>query len=293
MMPNLRKGNNAMARRLKLLIGLSTAALAGALATSGCGGEGEGEGSAAPEAGATSAHHGEAEGGEAEGEAAKVETGGEAEGAALAGAATDKAAYLSGLQIVRGHLRAGVELYALGDREIGPRHLRHPQAEILTSLAPAFAAHDAPSIEPALEALASAGEAGAAPAELSALEAAALKAIAAARDAAEPSLKDHLLAAAKSLTVAGDEFAIAAKEGSIVNLHEYHDAYGFIGVVIDDLKALKGANEIEEQAIATALDQALIARTAAPAIAPPSDGLKPASVIYGAAARVEIAARGL
>ncbi|NWG92798.1 MAG: hypothetical protein HXY21_09870, partial [Parvularculaceae bacterium] len=144
-----------------------------------------------------------------------------------------------------------------------------------------------------LEALARAGESGAPPAEVSALEAAALKAIGAARDAARPSLKDQLLAAAKSLTVAGDEYAIAVKEGAIVNLHEYHDAYGFIDVVIDDLKSLKGASEAEAQAIRAALNQAAIARTAAPTIAPPTDGLKPASVIYGAAARVEIAARGL
>ncbi len=276
-----------MARRLKLLTNLSAIAMTGAAALSACGGEGEGDGKA--QNSPASAHHGEAEGGEAEG----AEAGGEAEGAGLADVATDKAAFLSGLQIVHGHLKAGVELYAGGDRTLGPQHLRHPQAEILTSLAPAFAAHGASSIEPAIDALAAAGEAGAEPAEIRRLESAALAAIAAAGDAAKPSLKDRLIAVSKTLSVAGDEYSIAVKDGAVQNLHEYHDAYGFIAVAIADVKTLKGGDDAEEQAIATALDQAMIAATAAPAVAPPAGGLLAASVIYGAAARIEIAARSL
>lgn len=280
-------------RRLKLLSGLSTAALSGALVLSGCGGEGKGGEVAVKDADV--AHHGEKEASQTESEppAAAVASGGESEGAALVDVATDKAAFLSGLQIVRGHLKAGAELYAGGDRVLGPQHLRHPQAEILTSLAPAFAAHGASSIEPPIDALAAAAEAGAAPATISDLEAAALAAIGAAGEAAKPTLKERLLAAAKTLTVAGDEYTIAVKDGAIANLHEYHDAYGFIATAIGDLKSLKGADVVEEQAIATALDQAQIAATAAPGVVPPASDLKPASVIYGAAARLEIAARGL
>jgi len=277
-----------MARRLKLLTGLSTIALGGAIALAGCGGEGEGaEGEGE---GAQSAHHSEAEGSEGEGVAVAV--GGEAEGAALVDAAKDKSAYLSALQIVRGHLRAGVELYASGNRELGPQHMRHPQAEILTSLSPAFAAYGAQSIEPAIDALAAAGEAGEPPAEIGTLDEAALVSINKAAAAADASLKEKLLAIAKTLTVAGDEYSIAVKDGEVVNLHEYHDAYGFISVALEDLHSMTGKTDAEKQAIAAVLDQTKIAATAAPSVAPPSE-LKPASTIYGAAARIEIAARGL
>lgn len=273
-----------MARRLKLLTGLSTLALTGSLALSACGGEGaEGE-AAAPPGGA---HHGEAEGGEA------APAGGEAEGAALVDAASDKASYLSALQIVRGHLKAGVELYLAGDRNLGPQHLRHPQAEILTSLAPAFAAYGASGVEAAIDALAAAGEQEASPAEIGRLETAALDAVRKAGGMTDATTKERLLAAAKTLTVAGDEYAIAVKDGAIVNLHEYHDAYGFIAVAASDVAALAGDGDAEKAAIAGALEQVKLAATAAPAVNPPTDGLSPASVIYGAAARIEIAARAL
>lgn len=268
-----------MARRLKLLTGLSSVALTGAAALGACGKE-----EAPPPAPAGHAAHEDAP---------AAPTGGEAEGAAAADAVTDAAAYLSALQIVRGHLKAGVELYLAGERELGTQHLRHPQAEMLTSLKPAFAARGAGDVEPAIDALASAGETGAAPAEIESLDAAALSAIAAAAAKAKPSLKDRLLAVAKTLTIAGDEYSIAVKDGAIVNLHEYQDAYGFIATAVQDIKALKGVDATEEQAIATALDQATLAASAAPSVAPPADGLKDASVIYGAAARAEIAARSL
>ena len=51
-----------MARRLKLLTGLSTIALTGALALSACGGEGEGAAPGAEGEGAGAVQHGEAEG---------------------------------------------------------------------------------------------------------------------------------------------------------------------------------------------------------------------------------------
>jgi hypothetical protein len=277
-----------MARRLKLLSGLSTAAIGSALAFAACTRETTAPVSAVAD-GSSAAHHDEA----AHAPAPTVATGGESEGAALVNVATDKAAYLSALQIVRGHLRAGVDLYSAGDRAMGAQHLRHPQAEILTTLAPAFAAFGANTIEPAIDQLATAGENGAAPAEINDLDAAALASIAKAGGAADASLKDRLLAVANTLTVAADEYSVAIKEGAMVNLHEYHDAYGFMATAVSDLGMLKGETEAENSAIAAVLEQARIAAGAAPSIVPPSDGFAPPSTIYGAAARIEIIARGL
>jgi hypothetical protein len=280
-----------MARRTRLLASLSTLAVTGALALSACGSEGGAEGKAANPA---DPHGGHAAAGEGEGGAKPAApVGGESEGGAIAGAESDPVAYLSALQIVRGHLKAGVELYAGGDHTLGPQHLRHPQAEILTSLSPAFATYGATGVVEAIDALASAGETGAEPAALAGLHADALKTIGAASEAVKVSVRDRLLAAAKTLTVAGDEYAIAVKDGEIVNLHEYHDAWGFIAVVIGDLEGMTGANAAETDAIGRALGQARMAETIAPSVVPPADPLKDASAIYGAAARVEIAASAL
>jgi hypothetical protein len=282
-----------MARRARLLTGLSTLAATGALALSACGSEGGAEGEGAKPA---DRHAGHAASGEGEGEGAakpSAAVGGEAEAGAVASAASDPAAYLSALQIVRGHLKAGLELYAAGDRTLGPQHLRHPQAEILTSLSPAFAAYGAIGVVEGIDALAAASEAGAEPAALATLHGDAVKSIGAASEAANASVRDRLLAAAKTLTVAADEYSIAVKDGAIVNLHEYHDAWGFIAIVINDLESMTGGNGAETEAIGKALAQARAAATIAPTVTPPAGALSDASTIYGAAARIEIAARAL
>lgn len=292
-----------MARALKLLTGLSTVALSGALAFGGCAREGATGNDAAASArqapvaasdqpGDMAMDHASHAATPAPG-AAPVASGGESEGAALVDAAAEKSAFLSALQLVRGHLRAGVDLYALGDREYAPVHLRHPQAEIMTSLAPAFASHGATDFEPALDALATAGENGAPPAEINDRYRAALAAIGTASNAADASVKDKLLAVAKTLDVAGEEYSVAVKDDRIDNLHEYHDAYGFIAVALADLGAMTSMDAAEETAIASALAQVKIAQEVAPTVKPPAEGFKPASIIFGAAARIEIAANGL
>lgn len=283
-----------MTRRLKLLNGLSSVAVTGALALSACAGP-EGDGASADANAASASRQSQNAASEAEREDASAPTasGGESEGAALVDVAHDKAAFLSALQIVRGHLRAGDELYASGDREMGVQHLRHPQAEILTTLAPAFASYGASDFEPAIDALARAGEAGAAPAEIRSQHATVVREIENAARAADASLKDSLLAVAKTLTVAGDEYSIGVVDGAIANLHEYHDAYGFIATAREDLQAMTGANDAEKTAIAAAIEQVKIAATAAPSVMPPTKALLSASVVYGAAARVEIIAGGL
>ncbi|MEK7266280.1 MAG: hypothetical protein AAB227_09300 [Pseudomonadota bacterium] len=279
-----------MQRRLKLLTGLSSIAFSGALALSACAG-GEGEGTSAKAEDERAAHHGAEEGSEAA--PALIASGGESEGAALVDVAHDKAAFYSALEIVRGHLLAGVELYNAGDRAMGSQHLRHPQAEIMTLLAPVFKASGAMNIDPALDALASASERGAPPAEIAELYSAALSAISFASMANEPTLKDQLLGVSKSLQTAGDEYTIGVVDGAISNLHEYHDSYGFIATALQDLEVMHGASREENDAIKLAIEQVKIAASAAPDVAPPVKGLKPASVIYGAAARIEIIARGL
>lgn len=274
-----------MTRRPKLLTGLSSIALTGTLAIAAC------SKSEPPAPSDTVAHEPARD--HADADAPAVATGGESEGAALVDVAHDKAAFYSALQIVRGHLLAGKELYLLGDREMGPQHLRHPQAEILTTLAPALEAAGGMNIVPSIDALATAGENGAAAAEIESHYAGALSAISFATMANNPSLKEKLLGVAKTLSVAGDEYSIGVKNDAVDNLHEYHDAYGFIATALDDLKRLHADNESESEAIRIAIEQTEIAAAAAPSIHPPTSGFKPASVIYGAAARIEIAARGL
>ena len=291
-----------MARRLKLLTGLSTLALSGAVALGAYASEGESEGQEGHDehkshmAGESESEGGESEGGESEG-ASSVSgesEGGESEGeAASADFANDKASYLSALMIVRGHLLSGDALYEAGDKVMGAAHMRHPQAEMMTNLAPAFVAHGADAITGDLDGLASAAEDGADAALVHKKYLAVKEKLKAAAKASTPTTRDMLLAAAKTMTVAGEEFDIGVKDGEIVNAHEYHDAHGFLKTIVDVVSTMNGANDAEQAAINLAREQAAIAYSVAPTVAPTEVFDHKSSLIYGAAARIEIAARGL
>lgn len=278
-----------MARRLKLLTGLSTIAL-GAAALGGCGGgEGEGEAgvSGAAESGTTD--HGVLLAGEGEGEGGE----GEGEGAAAADLATDPVAYLHQLFLIRGHLHAGASLYAAGEQAMAATHMKHPEDELYVGLAPAFEARGVNGFATELQALATSVANGAPADQVEAGLAAVKRAIDEAAAAAQASPAEILLAVAALLRTAGEEFDIGVKGGTIVNPHEYQDAHGFMTIAVETLSALDAGGGKTDEMIAQAREQAGLALAVAPTVIPPESIETKSSTIYGAAARMEIIARGL
>lgn len=274
-----------MARKLKLLTGLSTIALAGAALTACGGGEGETQTAAAPDDHAghrMATAEGEGEGGVGEGE-----------GAGAADAVTDAPAYLSQLMLIRGHLKAGATLYAIGDAEMAVMHMKHPEDELYAGLRPALDARGAQGFEAELRALAASVEGGASLEQVETDLAAVHAAIDAAADAASPTSKEVMLAAAQTLRVAGEEFDIGVVDGEIVNVHEYQDAYGFMTTVIDYLARVRAPDGATDAALGEAREQAALALEVAPGVVPPETVTTKSSTIYGAAARIEIAALGV
>lgn len=275
-----------MARKLKLLAGLSTLAATGALALSGCaksGSEGEGaEGEGAAKGGATAQSAPASSGG----------GGGEGdEGAKAAGA--DKASFISQLMILRGHLKVGAMLYEAGDAGAAKIHMKHPHDELYASLMPMFEAYGAKGVDAELSDLASAVENGASANDVGAKFSSVSAAVQRAIDASAPTLKEKLLAASKTLRQAGSEFEEGVKNGAVVNAKEYQDAYGFCSTVVEMLGGVEGADPTEKDAVAIAREQAALALAAAPTAEAPARVGSEASTLFGAAARIEIAALGL
>lgn len=269
-----------MSRRLKLLAGLSTLAASGALALSGCGGGGsEGEGAE----------------GEGEGAQSAVATpAGEGEGGEGANAvAADKAEFIAQLMILRGHLKAGVVLYEAGDAGAAKAHMKHPHDEVYARLSPMFAAFGAQSVDAELEALAAAVESGAAANDVAEKFARISAAVARAIETSAPALQDRLLAASRTLRQAAVEFDEGVKDGVIVDAKEYQDAYGFTATVVEALAGVEGAGPAEKDAVAVARDQAALALAVTPTALSPQSVDGAAATIFGAAARIEIAALGL
>ncbi|MEZ5892268.1 MAG: hypothetical protein R3C58_03870 [Parvularculaceae bacterium] len=272
-----------MKRRLKMIASLSTLAAAGALALSGCGGEGESEG-AEGEADA-SAISGEAES-ESESDSS---AGGESEAAVRSGdPATDDVEFLRLLALVRGHLNAFIELQHGGEAEMARMHVKHPESELYSSLVPALEARKLPGFADELRALAAAAEEGANTDEA---YSAAINAIASQEPKA--SVSKRLLAASEVVRVAADEFDVGVEDdGTVSNAHEYQDAYGFLIAARDLVAGAETTDVNETDALGLAHEQIEAALASFNGLTVgQTDGRS--SALYGAAARIEIAARGI
>lgn len=278
-----------MKRKLKLITGLSTVALTGALALGGCGGEGEGEGEGAAE-GDNSALQGE---GSVEGEGGYAQSEGEGESEGEGGTrtgdpATDDVEYLYRLGLIRGHLSAFIELYRSGNFEMAAMHVKHPEDEIYQELKPAFTARGVAGFEDRLTTLVEAAENKSQVEETYSSTILALTANMPPEDA-----KTKLLAVAALTTSAADEFKVGVDDsGAVVEPHEYQDAYGFL-IAAREILANADTSDINaSEAVAIAHEQIDLALTAFEGlVTDQTEG--DASTIYGAASRIEIAALGL
>ena len=269
-----------MSRRTKLLSSLSTLTIVSAVALSACGSDGEGEGESGEGSFTTHAQNAavsEGEGSESEGE-----------GASNADPVVDDVEYLHRLGQVRGHLVAFITLHQLGAYEMSQTHAKHPESELYADLKPAFAARGKPGFAAELSALVNSVDDGG---DVNA----ALTALNAAISAHEPmvSVATKLRAIGALARTAADEFAIGVEEnGAISNAHEYQDAFGFLTAAQAMLASLEPESDAEIEAIEQTKTQLQLAlENFGDLTAAQTDGQ--ASTIFGAAARIEIAALGL
>ena len=275
-----------MTRRLKLLTGLSTLTVAGALALSACGGEGEGSEGGEGAEGATTPVLAGGEGETAEGEG----EGGESEGEGASGKdpATDDVEYIHRLGQARGHLVAFITLHKMAAHDMAMTHAKHPESELYADLEPAFTARNKPGFADELPALA---DAVAQDGNVDAAYAAVTKAITANEPDVE--LGVYLLAIATITRTAGDEFKIGVSEtGAVTNAHEYQDAFGFLTASLEMTEALSGTNDEERAAIETTKAQLKLALEEFGDLTADQTSGRSAP-LYGAAARIELAALGL
>ena len=213
---------------------------------------------------------------------------GEGEGASTADPVSDDVEYLHRLGQTRGHLAAFTALHRLGAHEMSMTHAKHPESELYAGLVPAFAARGKSGFAGELDALTDAVGEGA---DIDAAYADLMTAIH--ENEPDVDFATRLMAIATLARTAGDEFAIGvAEDGTVVNAHEYQDAYGFLTAARDMLASGEVAGEEESQPRALAERQLEIALGEFDALtATRVDGK--ASVIHGAAARIEIEANML
>lgn len=233
-------------------------------------------------------------------------TEGEGEGEGEAGGEgtvmNSAAAYLAQLALIRGHLDVGVDLYREGHTEAAVTHMKHPGHELYAGLVPAFEARGVDGFADALETLATTVEEGG---EREAVEAAytAVREGITAAEAGVPAEErnDAIMqfrVIVRLMRTAAAEYAIAVVDGRMENAHEYQDALGFVRVARRMVDRL--ADDSEQTARGGVNDAIAVARTQLDEIRDLWVGLVPPDTLdreparlYGATARVELAATAI
>jgi len=209
--------------------------------------------------------------------------------------AADDVAYLTQIGLMRGHLWVGHELFKSGRADMSATHMKHPKAELYSTLTDAFAARGVPGFAQELQALADIVEANADAAEEQASYDALLTAITTNEQGADTRSSRVIGEVIIGLLrTAADEYAIGIKDGRVNNLHEYQDALGFTRIAQQWAKSAAFTSDTSAAAAAARIQQLLSDLDVMwPQLAPEGALDFKAAQLFGAAARVEIEALGL
>ena len=287
-----------MKKQLKLWSSLSVVTLVGAGALSGCDG---GKPASAVSDDATQVHAAQPSAAPDSSthihDPAQEVIGAEGEGMSEdADPRADDVVFLGQIGQIRGHLLVGMALFRAGHLDHARTHMKHPEDELYAALKPAFHARGIVPFDDALTGLAQAVEEGKDSAEVESAYSALLTELSRVEAAVDASAQDKLLVAVGLVRTAGEEYGIAvADDGSLLNAHEYQDAFGFVKTA-DAIVASIDSGGDEGLAGAVADSKALLEPlyTAWPSLIPP-ESLEPTipSKLYGVAANMELEARAL
>ncbi len=207
----------------------------------------------------------------------------------------DDVAYLTQIGLMRGHLWVGYQLYLNDHQAMAATHMKHPKAELYSTLVEAFQARGVPGFADPLAALADRVGSGASTAQVQqAYEDLQAQIRMSEQGAAADSPEVLARVIVGLLRTAAMEYGVGVVDGRIENMHEYQDAYGFTEVAKSI--AQSAAFSADEKSIEVAADiKKVLANLASmwPSLAPKAGVAAQASQLHDAAAQVESLALSL
>ena len=164
--------------------------------------------------------------------------------------------YLTNLNLIKGHLWVGVELYKANHIKNGQHHMKHPESELYGDIIPTFEAKGTDGFSTELEKLA-----------LSVENEEPLNVI---KDnyqnlfdvidknaqfvSEESKTVDQTIILVQSLLeTAAEEYAIGIVDGDVKNKYEYQDALGFTMIAKDILKKMQVDDKVDKEKISKTL----------------------------------------
>ncbi|MFC0445080.1 hypothetical protein ACFOD1_09395 [Pseudidiomarina halophila] len=215
---------------------------------------------------------------------------GEGEGSGAVDLRVNDSAYLAQLGLIRGHLYVGKKLYDQGHIAMAKTHMKHPEDELYAALVPAFTARKQSGFSAELSALANAVNDEQGDAAVDAAYQKLVAAITEAEQVTQKSVRDVLMSLSTMLLTAGEEYDIGVKQGAVVNVHEFQDAYGFTQIAKARIEEL---SQSQRDANAAAISEVEMVLTELPelwpTITPEGEVQGDSGALYGAAARIELA----
>ncbi|MGI9327580.1 MAG: hypothetical protein ACR2PZ_20345 [Pseudomonadales bacterium] len=201
----------------------------------------------------------------------------------------DDVAYLAQIGLMRGHLWVGHQLYLKDLPVMAETHMKHPKAELYSTLVDAFEARGVAGFAEPLSHLADRVSARAPREEVQVAYDQLQAQIAACEHGANIDSPANIAKVIVALLrTAADEYAIGIVDGATNNLHEYQDAYGFTEIAKVWARSSAFSADDQSVAVAAAIQDVLDELAPMwPSLAPQGSVDFTAAQLYDAAIRIE------
>jgi hypothetical protein len=164
--------------------------------------------------------------------------------------------YLTNLNLIKGHLWVGVELYKANFIENGQHHMKHPESELYGDIIPTFEAKGADGFSVELEKLALSVENEEPLSVINDNYQNLFDAIdknAQLVSEESKTVDQTILLVQSLLETAADEYAIGIVDGDVKNKYEYQDALGFTMIAKGILNKMQVDNKADKEKISKTL----------------------------------------
>ena len=154
---------------------------------------------------------------------------------------TDDNEYLTNLNLMKGHLWVGIQLYQASFKDNAKMHMKHPKSELYEDMIPTFESRGAPGFASELETLASSVENEETLQSINENYKILFKAINENErfvSKTSVSINKKIELVISLLKIAEEEYAIGIVNGKVENKYEYQDAMGFTNIaknIIEDI----------------------------------------------------------
>ena len=203
----------------------------------------------------------------------------------------DEVEFLAAIGFMEGHLRAGLKLYETADLTAAKTHMGHPIKEKYEAVEETLEDRGFGDLESKIVALAEAAEHEKPFAEIQSLFAAVEKRIDDVQAASPGGAAAGLMALSKLTRIAAEEYSEGVEDGKVSNLHEYQDSWGFQRTVESEATKYSASSKPDVAAAGQKiLDQVMGLTKAYGDIQGQGEMTMDPALLYGAAARMEIAA---